>query len=741
METNKQLFDLLKNNKIDEFENLLMNDKMIDLNFRDESGNYLITYAVIMNNIKMVKLILSKNCRVDITDQEGRTLLYTPIKYRFDDILKLIIDYDKKNIGTPISNRKDKFGNIPLHYAVMFKYEYAIELLKDSNPNITDENGYNALHIAVYTKNLEMCKKIIDLDINVNARTKIGETAIHIACNFKLLDIVKLLVNNGANIDSQDLTDDITPFMYSVILSDNKTARYLFDKSIDQNLQDYVGDTALHHAIMENNIEMIDILIKSKTTNLNIFNINGKLPIHLFIESYTPELQKENSDYVKIYNILIDESNLNYQDSYGNTPLHLICMNNLWKNNNNLKKKKLNIYINNNNNKRPLDFINKNEEKQFMDIVVESYLYILRNYGGDWSNDWENICNKELFFNRLTKEELTIISKYTKVDTNNKIDICETLVRDKLNSFKSNKKVCDVSYPRKANGKCVNIDNNQNIDVCTFIGTSIDILMGLLYILQKYDYSCSTLTQNFTINNQLSDYLKTTDKRIQTRSDFLNFEIVWIYKKLFFSTNFTERFKHCVNSSGVRFIIVPLGIELSNGAHANYLLFDKKTFEIERFEPYGQGTPNRFNYDAHLLDSVLSFKFSEIDENIKYISPTKFLPKIGFQYLDAYDTKSKKIGDPGGFCALWSIWYVDMRLQYPDIDRKSLINKLIKNIKTTNTSFKNLIRNYSINITNTRDTIFNKTGMNINNWINNQYSDEQYDKIIIEINKMIEGLS
>ena len=34
-------------------------------------------------------------------------------------------------------------------------------------------------------------------------------------------------------------------------------------------------------------------------------------------------------------------------------------------------------------------------------IVTKSYLYILRNYNFIWKENWENICNKELFYDKL----------------------------------------------------------------------------------------------------------------------------------------------------------------------------------------------------------------------------------------------------------------------------------------------------------------------------------------------------
>ena len=99
------------------------------------------------------------------------------------------------------------------------------------------------------------------------------------------------------------------------------------------------------------------------------------------------------------------------------------------------------------------------------------------------------------------------------------------------------------------------------------------------------------------------------------------------------------------------------------------------------------------------------------------------MPKIGFQYFDIMETKKKNIGDPGGFCALWSIWYTDMRLTYPHIDRKKLVKKMIKSIKEQNISFRNLIRNYSKNVLDLRDSLFQNVNMSINDWINDQYTE------------------
>ncbi len=297
-----------------------------------------------------------------------------------------------------------------------------------------------------------------------------------------------------------------------------------------------------------------------------------------------------------------------------------------------------------------------------------------------------------------------------------------------------NKEGCLVSYPIKFTSKCIRLtENESSVELCSFVGITLDILIGLIYLLKKHSNACSTVSSNFIKNNDLCKYLSTIGIRTDSKCEFLNFEITWIYKKLFFAEEFYANFKKCLNNPNIRFVIIPLGIALQNGSHANYLIFDKKTYQIERFEPYGSDSPYKFNYNSNLLDNVLQFKFNEINEDIKYIQPKKYLPKIAFQYFDVYESKTEKIGDPGGFCALWSIWYTDMRMTYPDIDRKTLVKKLLKQIRSNNVSFKTLIRNYSVNITKMRDEVLSKAKININHWINDQYTEEQFNLIIKEI--------
>jgi hypothetical protein len=182
-------------------------------------------------------------------------------------------------------------------------------------------------------------------------------------------------------------------------------------------------------------------------------------------------------------------------------------------------------------------------------------------------------------------------------------------------------------------------------------------------------------------------------------------------------------------NKNVRFFGIPIGIELNTKkyvyGYANFLLFDFATMEVERFEPHGAEPPYGLDYNAHLFDNLLENKINSYKLGFKYISPYDYLPKIGFQIKEIYEIKSDYIGDPNGFCAVWCIWWADIRMGNSEISRNKLVSLLSKEIINEEYSYKKIIRNYSYYITELRDKLFNKANININDWINDTLTSEQ----------------
>ena len=752
IEKYKQLFEMIKHHKYDEFIKLIndidTSDNIFDINIRDEQNNYFLTYAVTLNEIKIVRLLIDKGARVDIVDKYDKSILLIPITYSYYDMLIILLDANIKNIGISIIDIKDRNYRIPLHYAIEIQNITAIKILLEygSNPNIVDKDGYNSLHLAVKSRSLEICNIIIKYIANINSRYNTGESSLHISCNLQLVEITNLLISKGIDVNVTDYSHEITPLHYSVLLNNKELIEILLKHNANPNGQDVYGNTPLHYCIIENNFEIFLLLLQYETTkniiNLNIWNIDGELPLHLVLKNSMENV----TNYI---DILINKSNLSIQDNDGNTCLHYIIKLDLWKlYKTNLIKKRLDIFSINTQKLMPIDMINKNDYDEFINLIIDSYLDRLITAKELWYEEWENICSKN--FDEISEKDKKIIEKeknnYSDNITKNSFEpICKNIIKDKLikliNTIHEGHEIkCyEKTFPIRRSTLCIDITEGSKLDYCTFTGNTLDILIGLLFLLMKHKDACATLTKQFSQNKELCGFYKSIGILMNTKCEFLNFEIVWVHQKLYLMDGFYDQFKNCLLKTK-QFIIIPIGIEMREGNHAGYLIYDNIKKEIERFEPHGSTTPPGLYYNPNLLDEILEARFKTIDVNIKYIRPIDYLPKIGFQLLDINENKKKQIGDPEGFCALWSIWYVDMRLTYKDIDRKELVEMLLRTIKSKNISFKNMIRNYGKYIIDIRDNILKEAEMNINDWLNDQYTDIQINSVMTKLNEQVEKI-
>ena len=75
-------------------------------------------------------------------------------------------------------------------------------------------------------------------------------------------------------------------------------------------------------------------------------------------------------------------------------------------------------------------------------------------------------------------------------------------------------------------------------------------------------------------------------------------------------------------------------------------------------------------------------------------------------------TEKKKKTDPYGFCASWSLWYINLRLQHPNIPPKKLLDKALKKLHNDSRSFTTFIRNYSQFIIKEREALMKKYNIN-----------------------------
>ncbi len=694
-----------------------------DINMRDLHNNYYINYAILYNSPNIVKYLIDKGSKLDVYDTDQKSILYVPIKYNYKELIDILIDNNDKSMGINVYDVRDKQQNVPLHYAVLYNNTYALDKLLSvgANTNLCDMNGYNVLHMAIFKQSEEMVSIILKYYINVNMQCNTGETGLHIACNLQLHNIIKMLIDAKININIQDYEHDFTALHYAVSIEDVDAVKILIDAGANPNIQDIIGNNALHYCMIDKSAKIFTLLIKC-SINFNLWNNKGHIPLHIAII---------NDDYTKIDH-LIGKSNLNIQDATNNTCLHLLCKNGIWKKYKKiLENKKLDITLYNNEDMRPIDYITKDEIVDFIDTITKSYYHVLLSKSYSWKHDWENICKGD-------KDDKQILQKMMNKGEDKKAT-CNRIIKNKIKDMYENKirDYCEKSYPINSSYICINVNQeNKTGEICTFTGCSLDILCGLIYLLNKYPNTNSVISSG-TSGDKMCKIYKSMGALINTKCEYIQFELLWTENKIQVTSDFDNNFLICIRNNKIRFVIIPLGIELNIGSHANYLIYDKQSNEIERFEPHGSHAPYGFNYNATMLDDTIEGYLKKLKHDISYIRPQNFIPKIGFQLLDIYESKNKKIGDPNGFCAVWAIWYVDMRLMYDKLRRDVLIQLMINAIRAKSLSFKNVIRTYAYEVVNIRDKILQEHKLDINSWINENYTDEQLTNVINSLKMLI----
>jgi ankyrin repeat protein len=700
MDINKRIFDLLKAHNWDAVNDILRApSNKVDPNLRDEQHNYLVQYAILYNRPELVDALVNMGCKLDMLDHDGRTVAYLPIKYNYARILQSLMSYTPEQVGVHLVDYQDRHGNIPLHYAIQFNNIDAFKLLgPTSNPNIRDNEENNACHLAI--QNPQMVEMLVDKGVDLSHPNNNQQTPLHLACFYNNNAVIKLFIKHHTHIDPHD-SQHKTPLMYLVENGNIDMVRLMIDAKASVDVQDVFGNTPLHHSIVKQHPELVHVIVKH-FNNFNNVNIDGETPLHTLLT------HAKNIDSYPLETLLL-RTNINIQDNYGDTALHHIVRSGLWQDHLNvLSTKKLNIFIRNKNDTRAIDLVKPEMKEAFTALVALSYYNLLQNKHNRWLEEWENQCNRLQAKNPKSKDEC--------------IDIIKRILPSR-------------SLPTKESKYCVNIEQPDKIQTSTFTGSTLDIICGCL-LLEQDKNIMTTLSDNFIDNKELMDTYNRMGYVKETRGEFFNFELMYVFDILVAPTTLSERIQR-FNKSTRRFLALPLGIELAHGAHANMLVYDKKTNTMERFEPNGTDPPFQFLYNHAKLDTELQNMFTPFFRNLKYQKPKDFLPKIGFQSYEEIDVAAR-IGDPDGFCVVWSIWYAAQKAKHPDLPSDKLVKKLVRNIKMKNIYFRDYIRSFAKEITDKRASLLKD--IDINDWINNTVTERQIKEVIARIASKMQNI-
>ena len=146
-----------------------------------------------------------------------------------------------------------------------------------------DSSKQTALHIAILCENIDILRFLLTLKkIDINAQDDNGWTALHCAANAGRYDMcLELLTNRTTRVDLYNSDGNgILIFMCKIRKSNHiefslrnyyQCLQILGSKGIDANYRNNFGESPLHYASMEGNLEAVYFLCKNNA-NVNILN-------------------------------------------------------------------------------------------------------------------------------------------------------------------------------------------------------------------------------------------------------------------------------------------------------------------------------------------------------------------------------------------------------------------------------------------------------------------------------------
>lgn len=149
----------------------------------------------------------------------------------------------------------------------------------------------------------------------------LGRTLLHICSREDVNgNIVKSLIENQASIDLQDRVGN-TALHTATFHNNIIIVKLLLDNGANVHLQSNGGNTALHIATVRNNINIVKSLIDNGA-NVHLRSECGKTPLCLI----SKDSDKHDSDHMGILKLLIEANAcINSVDNHGETLLHMVA--------------------------------------------------------------------------------------------------------------------------------------------------------------------------------------------------------------------------------------------------------------------------------------------------------------------------------------------------------------------------------------------------------------------------------
>lgn len=221
------------------------------INVKDSLGHTPLTNAIFSNSLLAVEyLINTGEADVSIIDEQGNSLLHLAASNSFESVIPLLI---RKGVSVDNHNQR---GISPLAIAISLGYMDTANALIDGGADVNGKTRFaTVLHHAITWNRLEIVKKLVELNCDVNVVNVLDETPLYLAVQQRKIDIVRFLIEEAKAdpcfMPGNESNTTNLPLLYaanhgytemSKLLITPKTSNYFMQTSIDMsNRVGYLG--------------------------------------------------------------------------------------------------------------------------------------------------------------------------------------------------------------------------------------------------------------------------------------------------------------------------------------------------------------------------------------------------------------------------------------------------------------------------------------------------------------------
>lgn len=359
------VMELLKNENID------VNSKLgIEVSI---DGWYLggatpLILASYLGYTDIVNALIEKGVDVKAKDDvDGCMAIHLAAANGKNDVINILLDVDASNI-----NDVDNRGNTPLHWASMKDRADTVSLLIENGADIEakDIDNWTALHYSAAFASLQTVEALVDNGADKNSLTKDG----NIPVNYAKDETIKTYLSGGkiGREDTEEVVEeetketaentetsetitedelnneldttqngsivdptvvDLDPKQLELLIAvknnDIIAVNALLKENVNPNFVDEEGYSPLHRAVLNNNLDVVNVLLSYKDIDTEI-----KLPYEASVDDWylggaTPLLVASYTGNADIVNALIEAgSDIRAKDDIdGATTIHIASAN------------------------------------------------------------------------------------------------------------------------------------------------------------------------------------------------------------------------------------------------------------------------------------------------------------------------------------------------------------------------------------------------------------------------------